>query len=164
MVGRYKKTGFPWRKIISLCKLVSDLCPIDILTGEIAVEVTGVVGGSPTLWYFSYIASTFLTTQADSVNASSYSCPSVKHVRIIEISYFYVSVWLSIFKFLWGSIMHGLGEIWTLKRNLMGFFFQKHLMFCNLWSTFFGPQNARFQELPGDKAPLDFLGGVYSII
>ena len=39
-----------------------------------------------------------------------------------------------------------LGEIWTLK--LMGFFFQKHLMFCNLWSTFFGPQNARFQELP----------------
>jgi hypothetical protein len=30
----------------------------------------------------------------------------------------------------------------------MGFFFQKHLMFCSLWSTFFGPQNARFQELP----------------
>jgi hypothetical protein len=23
----------------------------------------------------------------------------------------------------------------------MGFFFQKHLMFCSLWSTFFGPQN-----------------------
>jgi hypothetical protein len=44
--------------------------------------------------------------------------------------------------------MHGLGEIWTLKRKLMGFFFQKHLMFCSLWSTFFGPQNARFQELP----------------
>ena len=39
-----------------------------------------------------------------------------------------------------------LGEIWTLK--LMGFFFQKHLMFCSLWSTFFGPHNARFQELP----------------
>jgi hypothetical protein len=38
------------------------------------------------------------------------------------------------------------GEIWTLK--LMGFFFQKHLMFCSLWSTFFGPQNARFLELP----------------
>jgi hypothetical protein len=39
-----------------------------------------------------------------------------------------------------------LGEIWTLK--LMGFFFQKHLMFFSLWSTFFCPQNARFQELP----------------
>jgi hypothetical protein len=51
MVWRYKKTGFPWRKIILLCKLVSDLCPIDILTGEIAVEVTGVVGVSPALWY-----------------------------------------------------------------------------------------------------------------
>jgi hypothetical protein len=46
------------------------------------------------------------------------------------------------------SIMHGLGEIWTLKRKLMGFFFQKHLMFCSRWSTFFGPQNARFRELP----------------
>ena len=61
MVGRYKKTGFPWRKIILLCKLVSDLCPIDILTGEIAVKVTGVVGVSPALCYFRYIASIFLT-------------------------------------------------------------------------------------------------------
>ena len=52
-------------------------------------------------------------------------------------------------------IMHGLGEIWTLKRKLMGLFFQKHLMFCSLWSTFFGPQYARFQELPGGKATLD---------
>ena len=49
--------------------------------------------------------------------------------------------------------MHGLCEIWTLKRKLMGFFFQKHLMFCSLWSTFFGPQNARFQELPGGAKP-----------
>ena len=56
-----KKTGFPWRKIISLCKLVNDLCPIDILTGEIVVEVTGVVGVSPALWYFRYIASIFFT-------------------------------------------------------------------------------------------------------
>jgi hypothetical protein len=53
--------GFPLRKIISLRKLVSDLRPIDILTGEIAVEVTGVVGVSPALWYFRYIASIFLT-------------------------------------------------------------------------------------------------------
>jgi hypothetical protein len=45
---------------ISLCKLVSDLRPIDILTGEIAIEVTGVVGVSPALWYFRYIASIFL--------------------------------------------------------------------------------------------------------
>ena len=52
-------------------------------------------------------------------------------------------------------LCNGLREIWTLKRKLMGFFFQKHLMFCSLWSTFFGPQNARFQELLGDKAPLD---------
>jgi hypothetical protein len=32
--------GFPGRKIISLCKLVSD---INILTGEIVVEVTDIV-------------------------------------------------------------------------------------------------------------------------
>jgi hypothetical protein len=50
-----------------------------------------------------------------------------------------------------------LGEIWTLK--LMGFFFQKHLMFCSLWSTFFGPQNARFQELlaPGPLTALSLI-------
>jgi hypothetical protein len=47
MVGRYKKTGFPGRKIISLCKLVSDLRHINILTGEIVVEVTWVVRVSP---------------------------------------------------------------------------------------------------------------------
>jgi hypothetical protein len=41
--------------------LVSDLRPIDILTGEIAIEVTGVVGVSPALWYFRYRASIFLT-------------------------------------------------------------------------------------------------------
>ena len=42
-------------------KLVSNLCPITILTEEIAVEVTEVVGVSPALWYFRYIASIFLT-------------------------------------------------------------------------------------------------------
>ena len=52
------------KKSISLRKLVSDLRPIDILTGEIAIEVTGVVGVSPALWYFWYIASIFLTAQA----------------------------------------------------------------------------------------------------
>ena len=40
---------------------MSDLRPIDILTVEIAIEVTGVVGVSPALWYFRYIASIFLT-------------------------------------------------------------------------------------------------------
>ena len=45
MVGRYKKRVFLE----------------DILTGEIAIEVTGVVGVSPALWYFRYIASIFLT-------------------------------------------------------------------------------------------------------
>jgi hypothetical protein len=35
--------------------------PIYILTAEIAVEVTGVVGVSPAFWYFRYIASIFLT-------------------------------------------------------------------------------------------------------
>jgi hypothetical protein len=40
-----------------------DLRPIDILTGEIAIEVTGVVGVSPALRYFRYIASIFLTLQ-----------------------------------------------------------------------------------------------------
>ena len=40
---------------------MGDLCPIDILVGEIAVEVTGVVGVSPALWYFRYIAGIFLT-------------------------------------------------------------------------------------------------------
>ena len=46
---------------MSLRKLVRDLRPIDILTGEIAIEVTGVVGVSPALWYFRYIASICLT-------------------------------------------------------------------------------------------------------
>ena len=38
---------------------------MSILTGEIAVEVTGVVGVSPALWYFRYIhvVSICLTTQ-----------------------------------------------------------------------------------------------------
>ena len=53
--------GFPGRKIISLRKLVSDLRPINILTGEITVEVTGVVGVNLALWYFRYIVSIFLT-------------------------------------------------------------------------------------------------------
>jgi hypothetical protein len=44
-------------------------------------------------------------------------------------------------------------ELWL--RKLMGFFFQKHLKFCSLWSTFFGPQNARFLELQGGFAPRD---------
>jgi hypothetical protein len=39
-----------------------------------------------------------------------------------------------------------LGVIWTLK--LMGFFFQKHLMFWSLWRTLFGPKSARFQAIP----------------
>ena len=58
------------------------------------------------------------------------------------------------------GIMHGIHscEIWTLK--LMGFFFQKHLMFCSLWSTFFGPQNARFQELP-TPGPLTALSLIF---
>jgi len=37
------------------------LRPINILTGEIVIEVTGVVGVSQALWYFRYIASIFLT-------------------------------------------------------------------------------------------------------
>jgi hypothetical protein len=38
-----------------------DFRPIDILIEEIAIEVTGVVGVSPALWYFRYIASILLT-------------------------------------------------------------------------------------------------------
>jgi hypothetical protein len=38
-----------------------DLRSIDMLTGEIAVEVIWVVGVSPALWYFRHIASIFLT-------------------------------------------------------------------------------------------------------
>jgi hypothetical protein len=43
------------------------LRPIDILTGEIAIEVTGVVGVSPALWYFKYIASIFLTLHTNPI-------------------------------------------------------------------------------------------------
>jgi hypothetical protein len=61
-IGHVKPSAFrSFSGIISLRKLVSDLRPIDILIGEIAVEVTGVVGVSPFLWYFRYIASIFLT-------------------------------------------------------------------------------------------------------
>jgi hypothetical protein len=57
------------------------------------------------------------------------------------------------------GIMHGLHSWWNLNSMLMGFFFQKHLMFCSLWSTFFGPQNARFQELlpPGPLTALSLI-------
>jgi hypothetical protein len=58
--------------------MTSDLHPIDILAGEIAIEVRAVVGVSPALWYFRYIASIFLTTQAPVVEAK------VGHVRHIS--------------------------------------------------------------------------------
>ena len=63
MVGRYKKNGFSLKKthFTMAILLVSDLRPINILTREIMVEVTGVVGVSPALWYFRYIASICLT-------------------------------------------------------------------------------------------------------
>jgi hypothetical protein len=64
---------------------------------------------------------------------------------------------------LWGGIqalcmVFTLGEIWTLK--LMGFFFQKQLMFCSFRSTFFSPHNARFQELP-PPGPLTALSLIF---
>jgi hypothetical protein len=40
------------------------LHPINILTGGIAVEVTGVVGVSPALWYFRSSEHIFDSTQA----------------------------------------------------------------------------------------------------
>jgi hypothetical protein len=53
MYLKYLKAGLtPTTPVTSL---VSDLRPIDILTGEIAIEVTGVVGVSPALRYFRYI-------------------------------------------------------------------------------------------------------------
>ena len=48
------------------------------------------------------------------------------------------------------GIMHGLHSWWNLnsKEKVNGIFLSKtQIMFCSLWSTFFGPQNARFQEL-----------------
>jgi hypothetical protein len=60
------------------------LRPIDILTGEIAIEVTGVVGVSPALWYFRYIASIFLTTQAP-----VYTLAPIKLKRIV----LYLKMW-----------------------------------------------------------------------
>jgi hypothetical protein len=70
-------------QIISLHKLVSDLHPIDILTGKIEIEVTGVVGVSPALWYFRYIASMVIpTSNQDGHQAknrkkgeSNFNCP-----------------------------------------------------------------------------------------
>jgi hypothetical protein len=87
MVGRYKKTCFPWRKIISLRKLVSDLCPIDILTGEIADQVTGVVGVSPALWYFRYIASIFLTLHKRLCSTLRLKYVSLQYICTLEINY-----------------------------------------------------------------------------
>jgi hypothetical protein len=49
------RNGHIWISVILMVR------SIDILTAEIAVEVTGVVGESPALWYFRYIASIFLT-------------------------------------------------------------------------------------------------------
>ena len=61
-------------------QLVSDLRPIDILTGEIEVEVTGVVGVSPALWYFRYIASIFFTLHK--------RCGSIRHFKHTNSFYF----------------------------------------------------------------------------
>jgi hypothetical protein len=73
------KTGFPWRKIISLHKLVSDLRPIDILTGEITIEVTGVVGASPAFYE--------MTNGSKKENHSQLSlkCSSVHHRRLCRV-------------------------------------------------------------------------------
>ena len=85
------------RKIISLCKLVNDLCPIAILTEEIAVEVTEVVGVSSALWYFRYIASIFLTTQVPVVEVTGVVgvSPALWYFRYIA------SIFLTLHKRLW---------------------------------------------------------------
>ena len=56
MVGRYEKRMFLEEKSFHYTNQ-SAICVLSrFWTGEIAVEVTGVVGASPALWYFRYIA------------------------------------------------------------------------------------------------------------
>ena len=59
--------------------------PIDILTGEIEVEVTGVVGVSPALWYFRYIASIFLTTQTPVLGGCRAKSSQTDRHKVIEL-------------------------------------------------------------------------------
>ena len=87
---------FPWRKIILLRKFVSDLRPIDFLTEEIAIEVTGVVGVSPALWYFRYIARYFwLYTSACACTLIIQSCTLIILVCLWEIPCNYFPLYFS---------------------------------------------------------------------
>lgn len=65
--------GFPLRKISSLHKLLSDLCPNDILTWEITVEVTG-VGVSLDFWYFRSSEYIFDSTQIHKATSARLDC------------------------------------------------------------------------------------------
>jgi hypothetical protein len=115
--------GCTWRKIISLRKLVSDVRPIDILTGEIAVEVTGIVGVSPFLWYFRYIASIFFTLhkrlwlklvtnkakclKRKTINKSMYFkrflATNNKYISVIAHSTHWIDIW-AYRKYLWNPL------------------------------------------------------------
>jgi hypothetical protein len=55
------------------------------LTGEIEVEVTGVVGVSPALWYFRYIASIFLTTQTTVLGGCQAKSSQTDRHKVIEL-------------------------------------------------------------------------------
>jgi hypothetical protein len=57
------------------------LRPIDILTGEIAVEVTGVVGASPALWLFKGLPLSIYTS------ACGYSRIKIKIVETEDTKY-----------------------------------------------------------------------------
>ena len=92
MVGRYKKRVF----LEEISFHYTNLRPIDILTEEIAIEVTGIVGVSPALWYFRYIASIFLTlhkrlwlsyegcTEEERVKGKSYR--SYSHNSVVKVA------------------------------------------------------------------------------
>jgi hypothetical protein len=68
-----------------------------ILTEEIAVEVTEVVGVSLALWYFRYIASIFLTTQAPVIDVFLLFVSVLKQLHPISIYIVYISVLLVVF-------------------------------------------------------------------
>ena len=87
--------GFPWKIIISLRKSVGDLRPIDILTGETAVEVTGLVGANPALWYFRSSEHNFDSTQAPVVHVYYY-----RHFYIDSMICIVESIRISFFSFI----------------------------------------------------------------
>jgi hypothetical protein len=73
--------------VTSLCKSVGDLRPIDILTGETAVEVTGVVEVSPALWYFKS-SEHIVDYTSHGVGSNQFLLVNIRIIQFVSFGYY----------------------------------------------------------------------------